>query len=585
MPKNNSGYIRLLIPILVLLFGVAIVFTYPKLAENFSKKDSSPVTSPTPDVPVVKGTSNNQFLFGFNSMSQVTSLSQMEDWRNWYPVYRNHTEGQLVGDSYNIPNNPQGFPSTYKGGSVDYYLYGITGNYWELLAHSSNYKSLDAWERNSNVYYNTAPGVPNSLGSYDNCKDAVIPTLNLDLASPALKKPLEFYLPSQKNKYAMGPVICSIQFDDGDNGKKRYQIPRLSQQKKDKLYKNPFQWHASMNFFVITALRDSYVDSWGTNIKFATNLYMSSEKTPGTITVGNRFCNNQTTSQNDTFKCTVIDAQNNKVISYWHPTANRFFYVDMVEEYTMRAVRSALSINNRNIYNLYGGGCVWFDGNPLDPYKQCDTTTASGAYAHPGSDPYILQGNYLYQCGNSTHGSGSDWQYTYKNSTCTQLSTVTNTMDGVVITGNAQQPQSQSGVTPNLVVYAKTAYLGGSGGNENRTTSLYVQNARTGVVYGHKKTTNNYANYSFYIPNGVPVNELKIGYDNDGVDSRGYNRDLIVDYITYRGKQYKTTDPKTYAVGTWHYPSTRCVKATDNYDMTHLRVNRLPCNGYFIFSD
>jgi len=573
MPKNKAGYIRVLLPVLMLLIGAFLVLSYPKMRQFYVSKKSSSGLSVVPDVPVVKGTANTPFLFGFNSMSPTVNLGAMEDWRNWYPVDRNHIEGQLVGDSYNIPNNPQGFPSSYKSTPVDYHLYGVKGDYWELLSHSSNFKSLDAWERNSTVYYN-----PASLGSYDNCKDARIPNLAIDLSSPAVKKPLEFYLPSEKNKFAMGPVICSIQFTYND----RRQIPLLSQQKKDKLFKNPYEWQASMNFFVITATRDRFVDAWGTNILFATNLYMTSEVTPNTITVGNRFCANHTTSQSDRFKCVNVDAQN-KVITYAASDVaqGRPFYVHMVEEYTMRATRVALSVNNRNIRNLYGGGCIWFDGMPINPYKNCDTTTADGTYAHPGSDPYVLQGNYLYQCTNSTIGAASDWQYTYESNTCKQISTVTHTVDGVALTANSQ---AQSSETPNLSVYAKTEYMFGSGDNENKPTNLYVQNRLTGVVYGYKKTSSIYANYLFYIPSGVSVNELKIGYNNDGVDSKGYNRDLIVDYINYKGAVYRSIDPETFAVGTWHRQAGRCVSTTDSYEMTHLRANRLPCNGYFIFN-
>ncbi len=74
----------------------------------------------------------------------------------------------------------------------------------------------------------------------------------------------------------------------------------------------------------------------------------------------------------------------------------------------------------------------------------------------------------------------------------------------------------------------------------------------------------------------VSINDIKVAFVNDGANTNGVSRDVLVDYVKLKGVTYLTRAADTYMTGYWSSTERLCKAG-------YFQSNKLDCNGYFQF--
>lgn len=83
-----------------------------------------------------------------------------------------------------------------------------------------------------------------------------------------------------------------------------------------------------------------------------------------------------------------------------------------------------------------------------------------------------------------------------------------------------------------------------------------------------------YENYTFQVPGGTRVNEVRFGFNNDKFIRGVIDRNVLIDYIVFDGQRIDAEDARTYVGGLWN--GHRCVSGNLQTEIIH-------CDGWFYF--
>jgi hypothetical protein len=561
LQKSSKAFAHPLVLILLLtalLIGVGGWFIYARRDSASQNKQSlgastySNFINRTPPLNVGPMESLTRVNVDFSRQLNSTEINNLLDWNEWYPmdfnVPENHRiirewvdpEGRVTrGFSFNVHNDmaPHFWPVTYKNKPLDYVFFAECNDKVNCYPQENNWYKYFEITTVGDVYP-TGTSKAVTLESWQRAS----------LYNP------EVYYDLEKIQALGGD--CTTTFFKND--------PRAAEILVQAPYKGPLVWTmpARSNSYVVNppacAVYFEYSNNnlsftpqrvkraerffvigvnkaMSSNVLYAFNSYMK-EGMSGRL---RDYC--RLHYQNDRFNC----IQSNGVGSPRpYTVGNRTYYPADFEEYWMRKASKTGRWGN----TIDSGGFFKFR------WWQAYTPTTWPTDGHDA----ITVNYYVESCGR--------WGTSPKD--CTRV--------------------MPSGVP--ITVYAQTHYLASQGqaaGNSNTLSQFNVE--VNGKIYGHARASAaQLTAYTFRVPANTPINAINIVFINNGVDSNGYDRNLVVPKVVFKGKEYLATSPNTYTIGGWITPPTggqgRCSTANDGAN-NYLRTSSLPCNGLFRFSD
>lgn len=417
--------------------------------------------------------------------------------------------------------------------------------YPELVSLSNSNRSIDAWHRGGFAYYS-----PTALGGYDSCTAEKIVASKVNLQTAALKAPMKFYMPNQSGKYAIAPVICSVGLDY--TSERSFSLPLLQEQVTNNIRKIKHGWWGDVtNTSVVTAVLSERPDEYGFWVRNALNVYLVEDRAiESTLVIGAKYCNKALEAAAP-FRCEPSNGLWR--VTYTHPQTNRKMYVTAFEEYSMRKMTSSLVINSRQINNYFGFGVIEFNGGS----KVWDNADVDGKLVSDGN-PVKVQEHVVLNCPMKLHKN--EQPYFDRNSCALRT---------------AQTRSGSANLIP-VTVTAATSYNSVPGKvNKNRGATLGID--IKGLRYGFFITKPELAVYTALIPSSTLISDIKFSFDNNGIDSDGFDRNLIINKVVFKGKLYISNNV-FYAAGYWDNSTRRCVAGA-------FKTNLLACSGYLQFRD